>query len=50
MKSVKAMPDGFEIEFTLPVNKKLAADVNNYDVSSFTYKYQILRHLRYNYK
>jgi cytochrome c551/c552 len=39
MKSVKAMPDGFEIEFTLPVNKKLAADVNNYDVSSFTYKY-----------
>ncbi|MFM7092043.1 MAG: hypothetical protein ACKOZZ_14650, partial [Bacteroidota bacterium] len=39
MKSVKAMPDGFEIAFTLPVNKKLAADVNNYDVSSFTYKY-----------
>jgi len=39
MKTVKAMPDGFEITFTLPVNKKLAADVNNYDVSSFTYKY-----------
>lgn len=39
MKAVRAMPDGFEIEFTLPVNKKLAADVNNYDVSSYIYKY-----------
>ena len=39
MKAVRAMPDGFEIEFTLPVNKKLASDVNNYDVSSYIYKY-----------
>lgn len=39
MKAVRAMPDGFEIEFTLPVNRKLAADINNYDVSSYIYKY-----------
>jgi cytochrome c551/c552 len=39
MKAVRAMPDGFEIEFTLPVNKKTAEDVNNYDVSSYIYKY-----------
>lgn len=39
MKAVRAMPDGFEIEYTLPVDKKTAEDVNNYDVSSYTYKY-----------
>ncbi|MES2797939.1 MAG: c-type cytochrome [Bacteroidota bacterium] len=39
MKTVKAMPDGFEIEFTLPVNKATAENVNSYDVSSYTYKY-----------
>lgn len=39
MKAVRAMPDGFEIEFTLPVNKQKAEDVNSYDVSSYTYKY-----------
>ncbi|MCU0470603.1 MAG: hypothetical protein MUF58_18600 [Arcicella sp.] len=39
MKAVRAMPDGFEIEFTMPVNKKTAEDVNNYDVSSYVYKY-----------
>lgn len=39
MKAVRAMPDGFEIEFTLPVDKKTAEDVNSYDVSSYTYKY-----------
>lgn len=39
MKAVRAMPDGFEIEFTLPVDKKTAEDVNNYDVSSYVYKY-----------
>lgn len=39
MKAVRAMPDGFEIEFTLPVDKKTAENVNNYDVSSYTYKY-----------
>lgn len=39
MKTVKAMPDGFEIEFTLPVDKKSAADLASYNVESFIYKY-----------
>jgi uncharacterized cupredoxin-like copper-binding protein/glucose/arabinose dehydrogenase len=39
MKAVRAMPDGFEIEFTQPVNKKAAADPDNYNVTGFTYKY-----------
>jgi cytochrome c551/c552 len=39
METVKAMPDGFEIKFTVKVNKASAEDVNNYDVSSYTYKY-----------
>jgi cytochrome c551/c552 len=39
MKTVKAMPDGFEIEFTKPVDIKTAENVNNYDISSYTYKY-----------
>ncbi|MBX2923474.1 MAG: hypothetical protein KF746_14830 [Chitinophagaceae bacterium] len=38
MKTIKAMPDGFEIEFTRPVDiaRAKAAD---YAVTSFTYKY-----------
>ncbi|MCC8425833.1 plastocyanin/azurin family copper-binding protein [Mucilaginibacter sp. UR6-11] len=39
MKAVRAMPDGFEIEFTEPVNKKAAADPDNYTITGFTYKY-----------
>jgi cytochrome c551/c552 len=39
MKTIKAMPDGFEIEFTLPVDKKSAQDLASYKVESFTYKY-----------
>ena len=39
MRTVKAMPDGFEIEFTKPVDKKYANDIASYSVSSFTYKY-----------
>jgi cytochrome c551/c552 len=39
MRTVKAMPDGFEIEFTLPVNKKYADDIASYSVESYTYKY-----------
>jgi plastocyanin len=39
MKTVKSMPDGFEIEFTLPVNKKTALDTASYSFNSFTYKY-----------
>ena len=39
MRTVKAMPDGFEIEFTKPVDKKFANDIASYSVNSFTYKY-----------
>jgi len=40
MRTVKAMPDGFEIEFTKPVDKKSAEDLASYRVESFIYKYQ----------
>lgn len=39
MKAVRAMPDGFEIEFTRPVDKATAARPESYEVSSFIYKY-----------
>ena len=40
MKTVKATPDGFEVEFTKPINKATAADFKNYQIRSFIYKYQ----------
>jgi len=40
MRKVKAMPDGFEIEFTKPVDKKVAEDLASYHIESFIYKYQ----------
>ncbi|MES2829441.1 MAG: c-type cytochrome [Bacteroidota bacterium] len=40
MRAVRAMPDGFEIEFTKAVDKKSAEDLASYSVESFTYKYQ----------
>jgi cytochrome c551/c552 len=39
MKTVRAMPDGFEIEFTLAVDRKAAEDLNSYGGRSFIYKY-----------
>jgi cytochrome c551/c552 len=39
MRTVKAQPDGFLIEFTKPVNKASAEDLTSYAVESFTYKY-----------
>jgi azurin len=39
MKTVQARPDGFEIEFTQPVDDKTAKDVFSWNVSSFTYMY-----------
>jgi cytochrome c551/c552 len=39
MKTIKAMPDGFEIEFTKPIDKKSAANLASYVIESFTYKY-----------
>lgn len=39
MKTIKATTDGFEIEFTKPINKATAQDFRNYDIESFIYKY-----------
>lgn len=39
MKNVKAMPDGFEIEFTMPVDKNAASFVDSYVGRSYVYKY-----------
>jgi len=39
MYTVHAMPDGFEIEFTQPVDKKLAEDLSSYNGRSYLYKY-----------
>lgn len=39
MRTVKAMPDGFEVEFTAPVDRKSAEDLASYRVESFIYKY-----------
>lgn len=36
---IEARPDGFEIAFTMPVNRTAAADPASYTVSSFTYRY-----------
>jgi cytochrome c551/c552 len=40
MKTVSARPDGFEVEFTQPVNKVIAENLSNYELKSFIYKYQ----------
>lgn len=37
--TVAAKPDGFELLFTMPVDKALAQELTNYAVTSFTYKY-----------
>ncbi|RAW03561.1 c-type cytochrome [Pseudochryseolinea flava] len=39
MKTVSARPDGFEITFTKPVDKKTAEDLASYGGRSFIYKY-----------
>ncbi|WP_375436106.1 c-type cytochrome [uncultured Hymenobacter sp.] len=39
MRTISARPDGFEIEFTKPVDRKSAEDLASYAVQSFTYKY-----------
>ena len=40
MRAVRAMPDGFEIEFTKAVDKKVAEDIASYSIESYIYKYQ----------
>jgi uncharacterized cupredoxin-like copper-binding protein len=39
MKNVSAMPDGLEIEFTLPADPAVVKNPMNYAISSFTYMY-----------
>jgi azurin len=39
MQEVHAMPDGFEIKFTQPVDKASAGNPDNYTITGFTYKY-----------
>jgi len=39
MKTVSARADGFEIEFTYPVDKKTAEDLDSYFTRSYIYKY-----------
>lgn len=39
MKTISARPDGFEIEFTQPVDAKTASNASSYELKSFTYKY-----------
>ncbi|PWJ58990.1 azurin [Dyadobacter jejuensis] len=39
MHSIKSMPDGLDITYTLPVDPAKAADPSSYQINSFTYKY-----------
>ncbi len=39
IKAIKAKDDGFELEFTKPVNKTIAEDPETYEMISFNYKY-----------
>ena len=39
MKDVKAKPDGFELNFTEPVDEATAKDAQSYQLGTFTYKY-----------
>lgn len=39
MKTIKVQPDGFELEFTKPVDAATAKNVSSYGITSFTYKY-----------
>ena len=40
IRAMKALPDGFELEFTSPVEKATAADVKSYAARGFTYIFQ----------
>jgi azurin/glucose/arabinose dehydrogenase len=39
MAAVRAMPDGFEIEFTKPIDAAAAKNIDRYQISDFTYLY-----------
>ena len=40
IKQVQVTPQGFRLEFTLPVNRELAAQPENYQLGTFTHIYQ----------
>ncbi|WP_199535490.1 plastocyanin/azurin family copper-binding protein [Rhodohalobacter sp. SW132] len=40
MRNIEARPDGFEIEFTKPVDQERAANLAHYNVTNFTYMYR----------
>jgi uncharacterized cupredoxin-like copper-binding protein/glucose/arabinose dehydrogenase len=42
IKTIKALPDGFKLEFTQPVDEKKGLDVNSYEITRFTYMYSYL--------
>lgn len=39
MRDIKVKPDGFELNFTKPVDERSAKDALSYQLSTFTYKY-----------
>ena len=39
MKTITSKPDGFEVTFTLPIDRKTAQNPDSYSLNSFTYKY-----------
>lgn len=39
IKTIKAKDDGFELEFTKPINKTIASKSDSYQITSFNYKY-----------
>lgn len=39
IQTVRAQPDGFELEFTMPVDENSARNAASYKLSTFTYKY-----------
>src|SRR5690606_31166919 len=41
IKTMKALADGFTLEFTKPVNKKMAEDVASYKLTTFSYLYHL---------
>lgn len=43
VREIHALPDGFQLEFTQPVDPATAGEADNYDVAQFTYEY----HQRY---
>ncbi|WP_100613019.1 plastocyanin/azurin family copper-binding protein [Confluentibacter lentus] len=41
IKTMKALADGFKLEFTKPVNKKMAQDIMSYKLTTFNYLYHL---------